>query len=560
MVLKILAVTSEAYPLAKTGGLGDAVSGLAQALSVVCPQFTLMLPAYRCVWGHVSEVKELACLVGLPGGDATLLSAHCDELDVPVLLLRNDKLYDREGIYLDENGNEYADAGVRFAALAQAAARIAEGIPGVPRPDVVHAHDWHAALVPLYMHQYQVQGVRSVLTLHNIAFQGVFPLQLAPELGIGEQYCGPDALEYWGQMNFLKAGLRYADLITVVSRNYGREILTPQFGCGLEDVLRERSSDLVSIPNGIDTQLWNPSADAFLEGLSFSADDLSKKAVCKRRLQERFGLTVDRHATILAMGSRLTTQKMADVAAQALPRALDEHPDLQVCIIGKGEKSIEAALQALNDRYPGRCAVHIGFEESLAHWLHAGADILLHGSRFEPFGLTPLYSMRYGTLPIGSRVGGMVDTINDPGEDSSSWSMRQANGFLFSGDSPDEMFAAIERALAVRQQPMVWRAMQLNAMSADYAWDRTAPAYVRAYESLAPAASSEPIPAESKLAARAASPATSAVSSRPQVAVSAGAALQGATGLSVPRPVATRRKRKASRTDTLVSAGSASAA
>lgn len=556
MGLRILAVTSEAYPLAKTGGLGDAVSGLAQALSTVCPELTLMLPAYRCVWSHVSDVRELALLPGLPGGDASLLSAHCDALDVPVLLLCNDALYDRAGLYLDEDGNEYEDAAIRFAALAQAAARVARGVPGIPRPDIVHAHDWHAALTPLYMHQYQVQDVRSVLTLHNVAFQGIFPLELAAQLGIQPQYCGSKGLEYWGRMNFLKAGLHYADLVTVVSRNYGREILTPQFGCGLENVLCERSSDLVSIPNGIDTQLWNPASDTFLGGLSFTADDLSKKAACKRKLQERFGLPLDRSATILAMGSRLTTQKMADVAVHAIPEALDAFPELQVCILGRGEKPLEGALQALNERYPGRCAVHIGFDEERAHLLHAGADVLLHGSRFEPFGLTPLYSMRYGTIPIGSRVGGMVDTIVDPGEHHSVSAMRQANGFLFEGESSADMFAAIERALLLKRQPVVWRAMQRNAMSADYGWARTAPAYLAAYESLM---------SEAQLGAVAARELVHA-STSPRIPVSArSSALNGpilpgvSAGLSRQRPVA-RPKGKASRTDTLVSAGSASAA
>src|SRR5690606_30445906 len=263
--------------------------------------------------------------------------------------------------------------------------------------------DWHAALVPIYLRQSQVDDVKSVLTLHNIAFQGIFPMSLAAELGIDPAYCVPEGMEHWGQLNFLKGGIRYADLITVVSNNYAREILTPQFGCGLEHMLQQRQGDLISIPNGIDTKLWNPAADHFLAGEGFDADRVERKARYKRELQQFFGLNSDPGTTLMAMGSRLTTQKMADVAVAAIPRALDAHPDLQVCVLGQCDKGLEHGLLELASRYPGRCGVHIGFDEPHAHLLHAGADVLLHGSRFEPFGLTPLYAMRYGSVPIGSR-------------------------------------------------------------------------------------------------------------------------------------------------------------
>jgi starch synthase len=494
VAMKILAVTSEVFPLAKTGGLGDAVSGLAHALCNSGTELTLMLPAYPAALRKLGPVRELIRLEGLPGGDAMLLGAFCAELGVPVLLLKNDALYDRKGLYMAPDGTEYQDNAIRFAALSQAAARVAKGLDGVDRPDVVHAHDWHAALTPLFIRQLRVKDVKTVLTLHNVAFQGIFPMELAPQLGIEPSYCDGNGLEFWGRLNFLKAGIRYADLITVVSRNYAREVLTPQFGCGLEGVLADRRADLVSIPNGIDTTLWNPQADDYLRGLSFSYESLANKAVCKSRLQRQFGLREAPGATLMALGSRLTTQKMADVAAEALPLALQAHPQLQVCVIGEGDKQLEQALSTLERQYPGRCGVHVGFDESEAHLLHAGADVLLHGSRFEPFGLTPLYSMRYGTIPIGSRVGGMADTILDPGVHRPAGAMRAATGILFEGDHPRDMALAIDRAMALHGMPEIWHAMQMNGMRSDFSWANTAPAYLSAFQALRPDVALDRIP------------------------------------------------------------------
>jgi starch synthase len=494
VALNILAVSSEAFPLAKTGGLGDAVSGLSQSLGDCGVRVTLLLPAYPDALNHVRHVRRVAVLQGLPGGDAVLLAAECPELKLPVLLLKNDALYDREGLYSAPDGTDYEDNAIRFAALAHAAAQVARGLDTIARPHIVHAHDWHAALVPLLMHQLGVEDVKTVLTLHNVAFQGVFPMALAEKLGLAERYCNGAGMEFWGQLNFLKAGIRYADLVTVVSQNYAREILTPKFGCGLEGVLAERRGDLVSIPNGIDTALWNPQADEYLHGYGFSADNLANKAVCKRELQRSFGLAQTPGATVMAMGSRLTSQKMADVAVEAIPIALDKHPKLQACVIGQGDKKLERALVEVAQRYPGRCSVHIGFDEAQAHLLHAGADVLLHGSRFEPFGLTPLYSMRYGTVPVGSRVGGMADTILDPGMHRPANAMRSATGILFEGDHPRDMALAIDRAMALRAMPDIWSAMQSNGMRADFSWAKTAPSYLSVYQSLRPDVSLGRIP------------------------------------------------------------------
>lgn len=482
----ILIVAAEAFPLAKTGGLGDAITGMARALSERGIAATILLPAYRGVANRLDSPREVAKLEGLPGGDARLLSGVCPASELPFLLLENDALYNRGGgLYMDDDGIEHADNGVRYAALCHAAVRIARGVPGLPRPTVVHAHDWHAALTPLLLREAGIDDVKSVLTIHNLAFQGQFPLEDAEALGIPPACRGEHAAVAWNRLNFMKAGIRHADRLTTVSRTYAREILTPAFGCGLDGLLRERAADLMAIPNGIDTALWDPSRDPQLGPLRYHVGDLANKRLCKTVLQREFDLPPDAQATLVVLGSRLTEQKMADVAADALPRALDAHPEMQVAILGQGDRRLEGALKLLAARYPKRCATRIGYNETGAHRLHAGGDILLHGSRFEPFGLTPLYAMRYGTVPVGSRVGGMADTIEDPGADAPLTAMAFANGLLFDGDGPEAMANALSRAMHLRRHPTLWRAMQRNAMTRDFSWQRAVGPYEQLLHSLA---------------------------------------------------------------------------
>lgn len=495
MTLNILAVSAEGYPLAKTGGLGDAVSGLAHALGQDGVSVTLLLPAYPGTLEQLSTPREVAVIEDLPGGPAVLVAGHCPALNLQVLLLQNDRLFDRDGLYVSPEGEVFADNHVRFAALSCAAALIAQGVDGIARPHIVHAHDWHAALVPLYMRRLGITDVKSVLTLHNLAFQGNFPRECREEIGLAlRQGDQSDELDMYDQINFLAAGIRTADIITVVSHNYAREILTPEFGCGLQGLLQGRHADIVSIPNGIDTAEWDPQSDPHLRGHPYSALKMENKKVCKAALQRKFGLAEDADAVLMVMCSRLTTQKMADLAAEAIPAALAAHPGLQVCVMGQGDKALEHSLRDMALAYPGRCAVWIGFDEARSHLLHAGGDILLHGSRFEPFGLTPLYSMRYGTIPIGSRVGGMVDTILDPGPGVPPTAMRTATGVLFRGESPAAMVDAIARTLSLRKLPEIWRSMQSNGMRTDFSWRRATPAYIAAYQSLRPDVSVGRIP------------------------------------------------------------------
>ncbi|CUK23416.1 MULTISPECIES: glycogen synthase GlgA [Achromobacter] len=500
---EILIVAAEAFPLAKTGGLGDAITGMARALAQAHTPPTLLLPAYRGVARRLPDARLVAHLPGLPGGDARLLAGICPQSGLSFLLLENDALYDRAHLYLDDNGQEHVDNALRYAALSHAAVRVAQGLPGLPRPDVVHAHDWHAALTPLLLRAAGIEDVKSVLTIHNLAFQGHAPVEDAARLGLPPPFCGEAGALAWGRLNFMKAGIRYADRITTVSHRYAREILTPEFGCGLEATLQTRAAELLAIPNGIDTHLWNPTRDPHLGPLRYSAADLANKRLCKAAAQHEYGLREDPQALLLILCSRLTGQKMADVAAQALPRALDAHPALQVAVLGQGERHLESALRELGPRYPRRCAVRIGYDEAGAHRLHAGGDVLLHGSRFEPFGLTPLYAMRYGTLPIGSRVGGMADTIDDPGPRQPLTAMARATGVLFDGCAPEDMLAAIDRAVQLHAHPTLWRAMQRNAMTADFSWRPAVTQYLELFRSLTRAA---PVTAEAQPQPEAAAP------------------------------------------------------
>jgi len=489
--LNVLFVASEAVPLAKTGGLGDMVGACAVALRRAGLKVTVMLPCYPTAIAQLQHTRTVCEWTDLPGGRARLLSGRMGAQGIPVLLFDAPALFGRSGSpYLDDHGEPYDDNALRFAAFSQAAARVAGGVPGAlatfGRFDLVQAHDWHTGLVPLFIKRAQAP-VKTVFTVHNLAFQGNFPMRVVPDIGVP-----PDAAheaEFWGQFSFLKAGLLWADRITTVSHAYAREILTEAAGCGMQDLLRARQQDLVAILNGIDNDVWNPSKDTLLPQPFFAAN-LSGKHVAKRALQQRFGLPEDAQAPLLAMGSRLTHQKMADVALQALPELLESNPQLQVAVLGCGEHQYETGMAELAARYPRQVAAKIGYTEAHAHLLHAGADILLHGSRFEPCGLTPLYAMRYGTVPVASRVGGLVDTITDRGSPEAA--LHGATGFLFDGDTADAMVAAVEGALRIFAQPQAWRILQYNGMTTDFGWSQPAREYVALYRTLVPAATPMP--------------------------------------------------------------------
>lgn len=478
MTSSLLIVAGEAFPLAKTGGLADAVAGLSEALLQRGVPLHVLLPAYRGARSQVRIDREWV-LDGLPGGAAHVFRGQCRSTGLPCLLLDNPALFDRPGCYVDENGADYADNAQRFAALAHTAAAVTRGLPGLQRPTIVHAHDWHAGLVPLLVKAAN-PAVRTIMTIHNLAFHGSFPLEKQSDLKLPPALEAAEGLTAWGRLNFLQAGIAQADRVTTVSRNYALEVLEEAGGCGLHPALRARGGDFRALPNGIDTRIWNPAADPFLGEGCFDVHTLGTKAVWKSRLQKSFGLNQDRDALLVVSCSRLTEQKMADWTADALPAALEALPNVQFAVLGQGAHRIAQTFQDLAQRYPGRCAVRISYDEMTAHRLHAGADVLWHPSRFEPFGLAPLYAMRYGTLPVATRVGGLVDTIHDPGQTASATAMMAATGLLFEPDEPQAMQNALARVLNLRDNEVIWRAMRRNAMQADFGW----PQAVKAYQTL----------------------------------------------------------------------------
>ncbi|HEY1609388.1 MAG TPA: glycogen synthase GlgA [Paraburkholderia sp.] len=488
-------VAAEAMPLAKSGGLGDMVSASSVALRQRGIDVSILLPGYDCAFERVVAPTPLGYIRDLPGGDARLWRAAMPDSDVPVLLLQMDHLFAGRGsgLYQDESGRDYIDNFARFASLSAAAARISTGVRGVKRPHVVHAHDWHAGLTPLLM-KLAGASARSVFTIHNLAFQGNYPLSLAPYAGIPSELLAPAlseprSIEFYANLSFMKAAIVYADALTAVSERYAGEILTPHFGNRMEGVLAAHARKLSGIVNGIDETIWNPQADPAI-AQPYGIDDLSGKHTCKKMLQQSYGLHVDPFAPLVAIGSRLTAQKLADVVCEALPLALARWPRAQFAILGQGDAAIERTLRRLAAAWPGRLGVQVGYDETSAHRLHAGADILLHGSRFEPCGLTQLYAMRYGTIPVASRVGGLADTISDcpplrPSGHGDAARVGRATGFLFNGELPSDVFHALGRAFEAYAQPQVWRALQLNALSRDSSWKASAAHYVDIYQRLA---------------------------------------------------------------------------
>ncbi|WDZ94246.1 glycogen synthase GlgA [Herbaspirillum sp. WKF16] len=481
MQARVLLVSSEAVPLVKTGGLADVITALAVSLRKAGIDASILMPAYPEAVRNLGETSQVGLKNGLPGGAGRLLRGVIPGTDVPALLLDTARFRQRgANPYLDHDGVEFNDNALCFADLSHAAVAICAGETSLPAPHVVHANDWHAGLIPCLLKLRGLDHIGTMLTIHNLAFQGNFDLRWAEQVGIPQHLLTGDGVEYWGKLSFLKAGIRFSDCVSTVSRNYAHEIMTQRFGCGMDGVLSFRKLDLRAIPNAIDAELWNP-ADDTLIARNFSVGHMKGKAVCKRDLQKLFGLTpADPFAPVLGIGSRISHQKMADVVLASLPGILARHERLQVVVLGCGEREYEEGFLALAERYPGRVGVHIGYDERRAHALHAGSDMLLHPTRFEPYGLTPIYAMRYGAIPIGSRVGGLVDTVRDAGLDPAN-----ATGVLFDGETVADMQDAVARAFELYADTRRWQAIQRNAMSVDCDWSGPTQAYIDAYAHVA---------------------------------------------------------------------------
>lgn len=477
--MRVLFATAEAYPLAKTGGLADVSRALPVALRRLGVDVRLLMPAYPRAYLRIENPKLVARIAPALGiDDATLIAGTFPNADLPVYLIDSPSLFRRNGgLYQDETGKEWPDNPLRFAFLAHVGREIAMGRAGIDfKPDLVHANDWHAGLLPLYLSLETGPRPASVFTTHNMAFQGNFPAEWLDRLGIPGALFSPGGVEFYGQISYLKAGLRYADRVTTVSPTYAREILTPLFGCGMEGVLAERGEDFSGILNGIDEALWNPANDPVLPR-PYRETDITGKRACKAALQAEFGLKVSPETPVLGFVSRLTQQKMADVILELLPWLAEQ--DAQFVAVGEGDPKLEVAFDEASERHSGKVAVTVGYDEPLAHKLQAGCDILLAPARFEPCGLTQLYALRYGSLPVVRRTGGLADTVVDA--TATSIADRSATGFVFDEPTVDDMTAALERALSLYREPLIWRRLQLQAMAQDFSWTSSATQYAALY-------------------------------------------------------------------------------
>ena len=474
--LSILFATAEMAPWVKTGGLGDVAAALPAALRKAGHDIRVLLPAYPALKTAFPETELVASLPALaPGLPACrLLSAKASGL--PLLLLDCPELFDRPGNpYLDASGQDWPDNAIRFGLLSRVAARLGQSDSPLDwAVDVVHANDWQAALAPAFLH-YQ-GGAASVVTVHNIAFQGCFGREMLAALGLPDEAWRFDGVEYHGQLSFLKSGLQLCSQISTVSPTYAREIQDEHFGYGLAPLLRHRSAALRGILNGVDTGIWNPATDPALP-FAYAANRLAAKRANKTALQTEMGLDVTADRPLFGVISRLTHQKGLDL----LLTIADGLPDLpaQLVVLGSGDKAMEAGFAELAARFPRQIAVKLGFDEALAHRIEAGSDCFVMPSRFEPCGLNQMYSLRYGTPPIVRATGGLADTVVDVCEDTLA--DKSANGFVLDGDTPHALWVAMERVCRTWQDKKLWQRVQQNGMRRDFSWTHAANEYVALY-------------------------------------------------------------------------------
>jgi len=473
---KILFVTSEAHPLIKTGGLGDVSGALPLALKELKQDVRLILPAYRDAIRHGGPYT-IASLVFQPDiHPIRLLEGRLADSDITVWLVDIPSLFDRPGNpYIGPDGRDWPDNALRYGMFSRAVTAIALNQAGLDwHPDVVHCNDWQTGLIPPLLSLHAPRPA-TVFTIHNLAYQGLFPAAQFQELGLPPELWGIHGLEFYDQLSFIKGGLLYADMINTVSPTYAKEICTPELGCGLDSLLRSRADRLAGILNGADYGEWDPRHDNHLSH-HYSPDALQGKAANKAALQKELGLQRDPQMPLIGFVGRLVAQKGIDLIMAVLGNLLPQ--EVQFVILGTGDTDFEKALSTLAGHYPRRCHVKIGFSEALAHRIEAAADMFLMPSRYEPCGLNQIYSMRYGTLPIVRRTGGLADTVVD-----SSAGLESATGFVFDEATAAALSEALQRALNLyRGDPQGWLKLMHNAMGRDYSWRHSASAYLDLYQ------------------------------------------------------------------------------
>jgi len=483
-------VSSEAVPYAKTGGLADVAGALPLELAKLGHDVILLLPHYRCL-SELGRSFHSVCRVQVPTPQG-LVDTAIEEDTIPVdesgrqvrvWTIRNEAFFDRPGLYQDQ-GVDYPDNLDRFSFFCRATIEVIAHLQTTCRwkTHIIHLHDWQTALCAVYLNtvdrdRREVRGIRTVLTLHNIGYQGIFPGDQFEKTGLPPSLFTPAGLEYYGSVNVLKGGIVFADYVTTVSPTYAREILTPEFGFGLEGVLHNRPNRLLGILNGIDIDRWNPETDPYLPA-NYSAIDRSGKQICKQALQREFELP-ETAVPLLSVIARLTSQKGLDLIATIVPQLMAM--DLQLVILGTGEPGLEADFKALEARHPHRMGLRIGFDEGLAHRIEGGADMLVMPSRYEPCGLSQLYSLRYGTVPIVRKTGGLADTVVSL--TAGAPQSKQATGFHVEEGTADALLSVLHRAVVVYRDKSMWDQLVEAGMNTDVSWARSANAYDRLFVS-----------------------------------------------------------------------------
>ena len=473
--MKILFVASEGLPYSKTGGLADVIEGLPRALAEMGHEIAVLLPRYRGNKAASVILSSVTIALGNQLRFPALVEGKAVG-GVRYFFVDDPEYFDRAQLYGDRSG-DYPDNAERFAEFSRAAI---EFVKRVWLPDVIHCHDWQAALVPLLLRTQHandpaVRSLPSVLTIHNLAYQGVFPRTALDSIGLPPQLFTMDSLEFYGRMNYLKGGLIYADYLTTVSRRYAKEIQTPEYGAGLEGVIRGRGERLVGILNGVDNGIWSPESDSLI-AQNYSVHNMAGKKACKKDVLAQVKLPEENfERPLIGIISRFVDQKGFDLIVEISEELAREN--VSIIALGTGQPVYEKALKAFAEKHPGKVAVKVGFDNALAHKIEAGADIFLMPSRFEPCGLNQIYSLRYGTVPVVRATGGLDDTVQD-----FSASNGAGTGFKFEEYSGAQLLDAVRRALAVFRDGKSWQALQANGMSKDFSWKTSASAYVTLYE------------------------------------------------------------------------------
>ncbi len=477
--MKVALIASEVTPFSKTGGLADVLGALSVALERLGHDVCVIAPAYRSALSGGFALEQTPIKLSVPIGDrrgeAAVLKGTIGKTTT-VCLLCADAYFDREALYGTADG-DYPDNAERFVFFSRAALELLRRQP----VDIVHCHDWQTALAVVYLKAQaarypETAAAKTVFTIHNLGFQGIFPPQHWPLLGLDPAFFTPQYLEFYGNVNFLKGALIFADKITTVSPSYAREIMTAEQGFGLEGVLRQRAADVVGILNGVDYSQWNPWTDPFIKR-RYGENSLGAKADCKKSLQRAFGLPEHRRSALIAMISRLTSQKGFDLVEAIFDRLMDR--DLQFVLLGTGETRYERFFRAKAARYPDRVGVRIGFDEALAHQIEAGADLFLMPSLYEPCGLNQMFSLKYGTIPIVRAVGGLKDSV-EPYDASAE----TGTGFVFEPYDAQALLDTIDRALAIYRSEPAWTALCRRAMAMDFSCERSAKRYAELYAQL----------------------------------------------------------------------------